>query len=541
MRGIARPSPFVCARSLRARSEPSRYFPAYGIRNASNSRSAPEPRKDGEQSQAPRKEEAQGAMSRRLSEMSEESIETGGRGAAKAVEEFGFSEELRNQLLEKIANANFRNENPAAFAQVDMPAGAGKGTRDIAAANPWTGAESTEDATLRMLTDAHKPLRVPSKPPTIRGPRGPPSKVDTGRPKKRPGIGVRLANARDKASSYEAAKEAGLSEEEREEFRKVMKQRFQSGARAMPGTVQGLAALANERIEDAIARGQFKNLPRGKKIERDHNANSAFIDTTEYFMNKMIQKQDIVPPWIEKQQELMSTATRFRSRLRADWKRHVARIISSRGGGLERQVRLAEAYAVAEAVENPPKKKEEKFNAVDNAGHVSQITLAGELKVTPPDAASAGEEDAKVETEIKIVEQSFNDDGTLKSTPDETITVSAEEPAHQAEAVAPEMALRKPNLAPFRDPQWVETERSYLTAAVDQLNSMARSYNLMAPPIARKPYYYLDRELKACFADVAPQIASAIRERALAPKVKGVEVSSHSLRRRRWFICFANM
>ena len=38
-------------------------------------------------------------------------------------------------------------------------------------------------------------------------------------------------------------------------------------------------------------------------------------------MNKMIQRQDIVPPWIEKQQELVKTANVFRGRLRADWVR----------------------------------------------------------------------------------------------------------------------------------------------------------------------------------------------------------------------------
>lgn len=44
-------------------------------------------------------------------------------------------------------------------------------------------------------------------------------------------------------------------------------------------------------------------------------------------MNGMIKKQDIVPPWIEKQQEVASAAATFRKRLRHDWKRHVARSV----------------------------------------------------------------------------------------------------------------------------------------------------------------------------------------------------------------------
>lgn len=62
-----------------------------------------------------------GAMSRRLSEMTDDNIEQGGRAAQKAINEAGFSDDLKRRLEAKIADSNFRNENPAAFAQVDMP------------------------------------------------------------------------------------------------------------------------------------------------------------------------------------------------------------------------------------------------------------------------------------------------------------------------------------------------------------------------------------------------------------------------------------
>jgi hypothetical protein len=51
-----------------------------------------------------------------------------------------------------------------------------------------------------------------------------------------------------------------MTDKEREDMRKELKERFTPGARAMPNSIRGLAALANERIEDAIARGQFKVL-----------------------------------------------------------------------------------------------------------------------------------------------------------------------------------------------------------------------------------------------------------------------------------------
>lgn len=70
------------------------------------------------------------------------------------------------------------------------------------------------------------------------------------------------------------------------------------------------------------------------------------------------------------------------------------------------------------------------------------------------------------------------------------------------------------NLQPFRDPTWLKTERSYHKLAVEHLNSLTRSYNLLAPGLAQKPYFSLDRELDTCYADVAPQIARELINRA---------------------------
>ena len=62
-----------------------------------------------------------GGMSSRLAQMTDESIEQGGRSAKKAIEEGGFSEELKRRLEERIQENSFKSENPAAFAQVNMP------------------------------------------------------------------------------------------------------------------------------------------------------------------------------------------------------------------------------------------------------------------------------------------------------------------------------------------------------------------------------------------------------------------------------------
>lgn len=62
-----------------------------------------------------------GAMSRRLEDLTEQTIEESGAQSRKAFEEAGFSEELKRQLEERIEMSKFKSENAATLAQVDMP------------------------------------------------------------------------------------------------------------------------------------------------------------------------------------------------------------------------------------------------------------------------------------------------------------------------------------------------------------------------------------------------------------------------------------
>lgn len=334
----------------------------------------------------------------------------------------------------------------------------------MAAAQPWSGTEEQADAVLRMLNDAHKPLK--GTPPRIPSPVGPASVVTPPKTSHQRSSGERLANARDRSSVYTLTKDPSLSPEEKAQMRNELKERFTPAARSVPATLQGLASLANERIDDAIARGLFKNLPRGKAIERDYNASSPFLDTTEYFMNKIIQKQEIVPPWIEKQQELVKAVSVFRSRLRADWKRHAARVIASSGGSLDAQIRRAEAYATAEK-------------------QVGSFTSNGSSQRAPSEASDS---------------------------PPNADQSSTRDDSNHAAAPPP---FTPP--IPFRDPAWEATERAYHSLSITTINSLTRSYNLMAPDLAKKPYFSLDRELLACYRDVAPLLAQEISERARAP------------------------
>ncbi|KAL4918281.1 hypothetical protein BDW62DRAFT_66773 [Aspergillus aurantiobrunneus] len=394
--------------------------------------------------------EEDGAMTRRLSEMTEQSILEGGRSTRKNLSHAGFSEELKKELEERVAAAAFKSDHAAAHSIVNMPESAGQGTRDIAGAMPWTGTETTHDSTLRMLDDSKKPLRTPYKIPQP----GPIDPRPSPKPPRHPGL--RIAEAKERTATYNLSRSEGVTESEREAMRREMRERFSFGARPMPATLQGLASLANERIEDAFARGQFDKIKRGKGVgtESDHNTHSPHIDTTEYFMNKIIQKQEIVPPWIEKQQELAREISRFRQRLRVEWRRHAARLIASKGGSMETQMRRAHAYAAAEA------------------RHASQ---------------------ADIEKAFINTESSSPTNDSSPSTESETSL---------------------PRVSPLRDPQYIANERSFLELSMKTINAQTRSYNLQAPPVAQKPYLNLERELAACYADVAPSLAEEIKRRA---------------------------
>ena len=164
------------------------------------------------------------------------------------------------KLQDRIAQASFDSSFPRAHAEHNLPQAADKLTRQIAADQPWTGEESTPDAVLRMLTDVHKPLKMPVGKPSLsqlplKGPKKPVVPKSTG---------GRVLAAKEASQGYS-----------------LLKEKLSPGFRAMPATMEGLASLAEERIQNARMRGEFNNLPgRGKPVVKDHLNDSAYIDRT---------------------------------------------------------------------------------------------------------------------------------------------------------------------------------------------------------------------------------------------------------------------
>lgn len=377
-------------------------------------------------------------------------------------------EALKERLSKKIQNADFESEHAGSIAYARLSDAAGKETRETAMARPWTGTESLEDSVLRSLHEATPRLRGKATDPTNRT-----SSPTNLAPMRRMSKNERIVSARDRAGQYPLMKkaESELNDEEKEARSRMFKERFEPGARPMPNTIQGLTALANEKIEEAISKGVFKNLPKGP-INEDHHAGSPFIDTTEYLLNRMIQRQEIVPPWIEKQQELQKEVRSFRGRIRTDWKRHVVRTIASWGGTPDIWIRRAEEYAKAEQIVNP------------------NPAAAYDEGVKPEDAADQIEKDASALENMTT--QSPSNEGKAPAKPE------------------------KP-LISFRDSNWEKNELAYHEASIKTINDMTRSYNLQAPSIAQRPFLTLRREILACYRDVMPTIPAEMIERANNP------------------------
>lgn len=459
------------------------------------------------------KEPEQGAMSRRLQAATEDALTEGGRAGRKAVEEAGFSDELKARLLDRIADANYKEKYSASFTEASLSSSVGRGSRDIATSQAWTGTESQGDAVLRMLNDAHKPLKA-----SLRGRPGPRMGVDVDlrlQPKPKLNSGQRLAIAKERRDAYNLSQDPTISEKEREELRQTLRERFGVASKAggaMPTSFRGLEGLANERIEDAIARGQFRDISRGQGALDLSRQGNPFIDTTEYILNNMIKRQEIVPPWIEKQQEVVSMINNFRSRIRHEWKRHVARTIASRGGSLEEQVRWAELYAAAERKHNPRKRDlEESAVPTGLAGHPVLQQMKQEVVAATSEPDFSGPEAMESVEPTPPPRPIVTEIGTSAELSGEVVTNIGEATAE------PTISPSTPLPPPFRDSQWLAHERNYMELVIAQLNSLTRSYNLMAPELAKKPYFSLERELKAMFADVAPELASEIRARARRP------------------------
>ncbi|ODV92442.1 hypothetical protein CANCADRAFT_1032 [Tortispora caseinolytica NRRL Y-17796] len=235
---------------------------------------------------------------------------------------------------------------------------------DIATAAPWSGTESTHDAVLRALVEAH-PQR-----PTYRFRPENPNKYRLSstlelpkhnfKPQKR--ASERLYDAREKTLDYRLNKATASHQSDTTQPEPATRP-------VITPAFDGIRAMADRRIEEARAKGAFNNLPKGLHLDKDWQIKSPYLHTTEYFLNRMIQKQNIVPPWIEKQNILNSDIDHFRKGLRRDWGRHAARSILRLPLSRDEQLDRARAYQEAEKTDQQVKFRDKEWVSMNREYH----------------------------------------------------------------------------------------------------------------------------------------------------------------------------
>lgn len=180
--------------------------------------------------------------------------------------------------------------------------------------NPWKGNETQADSVRRMLEDsAPKPIKVGRRSGRIITPPMDPK--------------ARIELAKEASLDYKVTRNVDEKRSEEDNFRELYRERLLGpsmllNASSPSSTVGLIDTLADAKINATIDRktGQFESPEmlhvRGKPLDRQHLANSA---DTNYFMNQILNKQEILPQWIESQQTITAQIGGFRRDLDRSW------------------------------------------------------------------------------------------------------------------------------------------------------------------------------------------------------------------------------
>lgn len=85
----------------------------------------------------------------------------------------------------------------------------------------------------------------------------------------------------------------------------------------------------------------------------------------------------------------------------------------------------------------------------------------------------------------------------------------------QPAALLPRLSLR--DVTSVRDPEWENRERAYHDTAIEELNSLVRKYNGLAPYSVRRPYYIRSVEIQKVYTESGEDILRGIVERMKEP------------------------
>ncbi|ODV98526.1 hypothetical protein PACTADRAFT_48268 [Pachysolen tannophilus NRRL Y-2460] len=256
------------------------------------------------------------------------------------------------KIISNLEQASFDQKYQREIGVSKIKSYVNKHSRDLALHQPWSGKESQQDSTLRMLIDKHKPLSITKK--------NGDSLITPKLPNRE-----RINHAREKSLDYLLSKheiKEKTPKAQDDKWREQYKERLLGPEMFIPtsfsNTVNAYKAVADQRIDEAKRRGDFENLPnRGKPFKKDSHSSSAYIDRTEYHLNNILKRQDIVPPWIEKQSSVEVVIRNFRDSLDKDWLKRGINLICEKypNKSLQDQSKIIEQFAIAESQDNGAK------------------------------------------------------------------------------------------------------------------------------------------------------------------------------------------
>ena len=89
---------------------------------------------------------------------------------------------------------------------------------------------------------------------------------------------------------------------------------------AMVGATKGLAGIAEQKIVEALKSGQLQaNSLRGRPIPRDYNETNPYLQREEFVLNRMIQRQGAMPPWVQLNNDMQRDILFLRQRVQHAW------------------------------------------------------------------------------------------------------------------------------------------------------------------------------------------------------------------------------
>ncbi|WFC99637.1 hypothetical protein MYAM1_002382 [Malassezia yamatoensis] len=128
---------------------------------------------------------------------------------------------------------------------------------------------------------------------------------------------TRIKSAVDRSYRYPDQKNAKVQAESREDDDKDKEDKPLLG---VVSAAKGMAGIAEMKIEEAIRKGTFKqNSLRGKPIPYDSNEGNAHLQREEFILNRMVQRQNAAPPFVEMNMDMKKEERALRQNIQAAW------------------------------------------------------------------------------------------------------------------------------------------------------------------------------------------------------------------------------